>query len=57
MVFVAKHREAREARGEKLTTRTDAQNQVLYQALKSINPQTDGASALDVAAAHIYYAK
>ena len=39
-----------------MPTRTDAQNQVLYEALKSINPATNGASALDVAAAHIYYA-
>ena len=56
LTFCAKYKEVREKRGETFATRTDDQHRVMYEAVKSINPNTDGASSLDVAAAHIYYA-
>ena len=37
-------------------TRTDEQEKVLYEAYKSINPETNGASIADVGAAFSYYA-
>jgi len=48
--------EASEARGKTVPPRTDDQHNTMYTCVKIINPETDGASALDVAAAHIFYA-
>lgn len=56
LAFCAMQIEASEARGKTVPQRTDDQLNTMYTCVKIINPETDGASALDVAAAHIFYA-
>ena len=54
--FSKKNNQTKEAAGEPTVTRTDEQEKVLYEAYKSINPETNGASIEDVGAAFSYYA-